>query len=140
MKREILLSPSHPPSPRVVPASTYRSLLHLTVSTPSLEMSERQEGELVDSIAAIRKRCPVFRVLIIGRANAGKSSLLNALLGRKDLMKTSSKAVSRRVHIHSSFNLSIASFREGQEHSTSTASAKLENRHLFLWIVRAMGV
>lgn len=31
---------------------------------------------------------------IIGRANAGKSTLLNAVLGRKNLVHTSKKAVS----------------------------------------------
>jgi len=40
--------------------------------------------------------------LPLGRANVGKSSLLNAVLGRKDLLFTSKKAVSN-ITIPASF-------------------------------------
>jgi GTP-binding protein EngB required for normal cell division len=43
--------------------------------------------------------CEVSDHFIIGRANAGKSTLLNAVLGRKNLVHASKKAVRSRPSI-----------------------------------------
>ncbi|EGN95105.1 hypothetical protein SERLA73DRAFT_187416 [Serpula lacrymans var. lacrymans S7.3] len=46
----------------------------------------------VGSIASIPRLHDLPEVIITGRANAGKSTLLNAVLGRRDLLFTSKKA------------------------------------------------
>ncbi|KAJ3716060.1 P-loop containing nucleoside triphosphate hydrolase protein [Lentinula raphanica] len=80
---------------------------HSSTTSFSLELFKNaQSAEQVLSFSATqleaadkRPRGDVFpwlkglpEVIVTGRANSGKSSLFNAVLGRKDLIKTSSKA------------------------------------------------
>ncbi|KAJ3754099.1 P-loop containing nucleoside triphosphate hydrolase protein [Lentinula raphanica] len=80
---------------------------HSSTTSLSLELFKNaQSAEQVLSFSATqleaadkRPRGDVFpwlkglpEVIVTGRANSGKSSLFNAVLGRKDLIKTSSKA------------------------------------------------
>ena len=53
--------------------------------------------------------------IYVGRANVGKSSLLNALVNQKNLLSTSKKAVSKSfVYLGMVLNLSLK-FRDIQE-------------------------
>jgi len=59
-------------------------------------------------------------VVVTGRANVGKSSLLNSVIGRRDLLFTSKKAVSCYT-LYAVFHYMSASRRVEHKHSTFSA-------------------
>jgi hypothetical protein len=57
------------------------------------------------------------KVVVTGRANVGKSSLLNSVIGRRDLLFTSKKAVSR-YGLGAVFHYMLVLHRAEPKHST----------------------
>ena len=56
---------------------------NVQVSSASSLLSEGQSQSISRALSKLRKDCPVFGVLVIGRTGAGKSTLINNLLGKE---------------------------------------------------------
>ena len=56
---------------------------NLEASTDSPVLTRHQSQSIREALSKLRKDCPVFGILVIGRTGVGKSTLINNLLGKE---------------------------------------------------------